>query len=83
MNTFHVPFQVMDSRKSLVAPLTYERFFSSVSSYVCRQLLSGEKSFNTLGALVRELVQVSPFPGTKETVKDQLLSFLIPVINES
>ena len=66
MNTFHVPFQVMDSRKSLVAPLTYKRFLPSVSSYMRRQLLSGEKPFHTLGALVRELVQVPPLPATQQ-----------------
>ena len=64
MNTFHVPFQVVNSRKALAASLANKWFLPCVGSYVCGQFLSREKSFHTLGALVGKLVQMPPFPET-------------------
>ena len=64
MNTFHVSFQVVNSRKALAASLANKWFLPGVGSYVCGQFLSCEKSFHTLGALVGKLVQMPPFPET-------------------
>ena len=84
MNTFHVPFQMMNSRKALAASLANKWFLPGVGSYVCGQFLSREKSFHTLGALVGKLVQMPPFPETWKLYKKNffILKTVLPVVNE-